>query len=245
MSCALKKSLSAALLSLLCSARAMATQLIEDADRAHQQAAISVNEPNRLAVEGRRIAHVVPSKKGALSVVKDEARGALYFALADPSPNPGTLTLFVSDDQGVTYKLILVPQPIAGEEIVLRPSSGIQRPTSAGNGCSAHRAASVTRRIKALIRAMAAGEADGVDILPIHQTVPLWTTGRLVLLNQYRTNTLVGEHYRLTNTSSTEYPLAEQALYRRGIDAVAVEHALLAAGESTNIFIVRARQDDE
>ena len=121
-----KKSLSLILVSLAVS-EAYATQVVERADQAHVQVPISARETNRLAIEGRRIASVVPSVKGALSGQKDEALGAFYFTLANDSHSHGTVTLFVSDEKGVTYKLLLVPRPIAGEEIIIRPPEEKER----------------------------------------------------------------------------------------------------------------------
>lgn len=81
MSQKLKNLLKTILLSLLLNANAYATQRIAHADKGHQQANISAHEQNRLSVEGRRIASVVPSQKGVISTIKDEALGALYFTL--------------------------------------------------------------------------------------------------------------------------------------------------------------------
>lgn len=240
----LKKSLSAILLSLLLASEAGATQVVENADRGHVQVNISVNEQNRLAVEGRRIASVVPSQKGVISYQKDEALGALYFTLANDAPNHGTVTLFVSDDKGVTYKLILVPRPVAGEEIILRPPAEKAAPfkRAAADG----RAVSYQRRIKDLMLAMADDELkDAVETVPVNKEVPLWKEGRLVLLAKYLDGDMVGEKYRLTNVSPSDMLLVEQELYRRGVRAVAIEHHTLTPGDVTDIFIVRERKENE
>lgn len=238
----LKKSLSAILLNLL-ALEAQATQTVSDADRNHVQVNISVNEANRLAVEGRRITNVVPSQKGVLTWQKDEALGALYFTLSAEGPNQGTVTLFVSDDQGVTYKLILVPRPVAGEEIVLRPPAekGASRSAIADG-----RAVSYQRRIKDLMLVMTDDELkDAAEVVSVNKDVPLWKEGRLVLLDKYLSGDLVGEKYRLTNVSSGDMLLVEQELYRSGVRAVAVEHQTLAKGDATYIFIVRERKEHE
>jgi hypothetical protein len=108
----LKKSLIAmlTLLVLPISCDLYATQLIEGSERAHVQVNVSAKELNRLAITGRRIGIVVPSQKGAITYIKDEAAGALYFAFPKDASNPGTVTLFVTDEQvpTITYKLILI-----------------------------------------------------------------------------------------------------------------------------------------
>jgi len=239
----LKNLLSAILLSLL-AIEAGATQVVENADRGHVQVNISANEQNRLAVEGRRIANVVPSQKGVLSYQKDEAMGAFYFTLSSDSPNHGTVTLFVSDDKGITYKLILVPRPIAGEEVILRPPT--EKATPSSRAAADGRAVSYQRRIKDLMLVMADDELkDSVETVPVNKDVPLWKEGRLVLVTKYVDGEMVGEKYRLTNVSPSEMLLVEQEMYRRGVRAIAVEHHTLMQGDSTDIYIVRERKDNE
>lgn len=233
----LKKSSNTILLILLLSVNADATQLIANADKSHQQANISAHEQNRLAVEGRRIASVVPSQKGVISVIKDEALGALYFTLASTTHH-GSITLFISDDQGATYKLILQPRSIPGAEIILQPSAlsrGYRSAHSAGP------AGSYLSTIKDLIANMA--EVDdhyAADIVTINKEVKLWKESRLILLNKYvGVDGLVGEKYHLSNISPSPMQLVEQEFYRSGVLAVAIEQHALAAGESTNVLIVR------
>lgn len=234
----LKKSLSAILLNLLI-IEANATQIVENADQGHVQVNISANEQNRLAITGRRIANVVPSRKGLLSVVKDEALGALYFTLANDSENQGSVTLFVSDDQGVTYKLILVPQPVAGEEIILSPPKNKSMSSSRFSAADGH-ATSYQRRIKNLMLVMIDGERS--DSIVLNQVVPLWKESHMLLITKFMDDDLVGEKYHLSNVSPSDMLLAEQEFYRPGVLAVAVEHHTLKPGDATDIFIVRARK---
>ncbi len=224
------------------SLKAHASQVIKYADQQHQQATISAHEQNRLAIEGRRITHVVPSRKGVITVVKDEVRGAMYFALTSDTPHPGTVTLFVSDNKGVTYKLILLPRTIAGEEIILRPPIAKSSFSSNRN----NRALAYQRLIKDLMLVMAdETDQNQVDSTPINKAVPLWKESHLVLMTRYITHALVGEKYQLTNISPSDMTLVEQELYRPGVQAVAVEYHTLGPGDSTPVFIVRERHDDE
>lgn len=243
----MKKSLSAILLlpSLLASLDASATQLIEGSDRSHVQVNISAREQNRLAIEGRRIGSVVPSQKGIITYVKDEAAGALYFTLASDAPNSGTVTLFVTDEQNpsVTYKLILLPRAIAGEEIIIKPTA--ERTTATTRKGGDGKALSYQRKAKDMILLMADEENQDVEAIAVNQEIPLWKEGRLVMLSKYLDGDLVGEKYRLTNVSSTDMLLVEQELYRRGVIAVSVENLTLPAGGQTLIFIVRGRKENE
>lgn len=187
---------------------------------------------------------MVPSVKGVLAGQKDEALGAYYFTLASESPNQGTVTVFVSDEKGVTYKLILVPRPVAGEEILIRPPS--EKVTPSSRAAADGRTVSYQRRIKDLMLVMADDELkDSVETIAVNKEVPLWKEGRLILVAKYMDGGVVGEKYRLTNVSPSEMLLVEQELYRRGVRAIAVEHHTLMQGDGTDIYIVRERKDNE
>lgn len=230
----------------MASTQVKATQLIENSNSQHVQVNISARETNRLAVEGRRIVNVVPGQVGMLNAKKDETQGALYFTLDSESPATGTVALFVDDDQGVTYKLILVPRAISAEEIILKPPA--DKSVSAKRTVTADgRAGTYARRIKDLMLVMTDdelqdSEAEKVDV---NKEVPLWKEGRLILASKYLMGDFVGEKYRLTNVSSSDMLLVEQELYRRGVRAVSVKNHALAPGNATEIYIVRERKENE
>lgn len=242
----------AALSAALTSLNAQATQIIEGADREHIPVNISAKEQNRLAIEGRRIATVVPSQQGALSFVKDEALGALYFALSSDTPAMSSLTLFVSDDKGVTYKIVLTPRPVAGEEIILRPpgeEAATPASTPAPRTTADGRAVSYQRKIKDLVLVMSQHDQlnlqETADVIGVNKEVPLWKEGRLVLNAKYLDGDLVGEKYHLTNISSSDMLLVEQELFRRGVLAISIEYHTLPPGAGTDIFLVRGRKENE
>jgi conjugal transfer pilus assembly protein TraK len=205
-------------LSLIISVNAHATQRIVHADKSHQQVNISAHEQNRLAIEDRRIVSVVPSQKGVISVIKDEALGALYFTLSSETHH-GSITLFVSDDQGATYKLILHPKSIPGTEIILQPTINGHRSLKSGGYAGSY----------------------SVDIVRMNREVKLWKESRFIFLEKYLgIDGLIGEKYRLTNISPSEMRIEEQEFYRDGILAVSLEKHSLASGESSHVFIIRA-----
>lgn len=162
-------------LSLVLSSNAWASQVIDHAEKRHQQASISVHEQNRLVIEGRKIVSVVPSQAGVISVVKDEALGALYFTLANELHH-GSVTLFVSDDAGVTYKLILAPRAIPGEEIIIRPPKG-------GKAGRRGHTTSYQRQVKDLLLGMIDGDKSG--IVAVNKKVRLWKEVDLFFLSKH------------------------------------------------------------
>jgi conjugal transfer pilus assembly protein TraK len=224
---------------------AWATQYVEGGDKDHAEVNISANEQNRISVDGRRIASAVPSLKGALTYAKDEAAGALYFALSSDVSNSGTLTLFVTDDQNTTYKLILVPRPIAGEEIIIRPPVDRNPKPPSARGAISRRASSYERRADDLLFAMATEKTGNLDPSVVNKEVPLWKEARCVFLEKYFDDDLIGEKYSLTNISKKDMLLVEQELYRKGVISVSIENMTLAPGGSTLFYIVRERKDNE
>jgi conjugal transfer pilus assembly protein TraK len=233
------------LCSLPISCDLFATQLIEGSERTHVQVNVSARELNRLAIAGRRIGIVVPSQKGAISYVKDESAGALYFSFPKDNPNPGTVTLFVTEEQAptVTYKLILIPSPIAGEEIMIKPVA--HNETAAVRKSVNGRAASYQRQIKELILSMTDDAGATAQAIEVNQIIPLWKEGKLVLLSKTVQGEMVGEKYRLTNAAHSTIQLMEQELFRRGVIAISVEHQTLPPDGQSLIYVVRGRMENE
>lgn len=208
---------------------------------------ISSKEGNRLAVEGRKLDTVVPMQPGILTIQKDDAVGAAFITVRNPEQSGAAVSVFATDDQGVTYKLVMMPRPITAEEIILQPpgdkGAAIKRAATAEG-----RAASYQRRVKDLILAMAdeeLGDQALVDKVDVNKEVPLWQEGKLVLVSKYLDVDIVGEKYRLTNVSRGDMLLVEQELFRRGVRAVSIKNMTLAPGDSTDIFIVRERKENE
>ena len=71
------------------------------------------------------------------------------------------------------------------------------------------------------------------------------TGGRLVLTRTYVGTAITGEKYVLTNVSGKSMVIAEQELYQAGVIAVSVEKLNLKPDESSNVFVIRSRNDHE
>jgi conjugal transfer pilus assembly protein TraK len=219
-----------------------AAQYVDGADQRIGQATMSLNEQNRLSVDGRNIVSVVPSQAGLLLTRADTSTGTLYFSLKNPALT-STVTLFVTDDKGVTYRVLLQPRPVASEDIVIRPAVT----KTAGAPGLVGKTSNYQKRTKNLIIAMAnPDQSDGyAQVIDVNTEIPLWKEARLVLAKKFIDVELVGEMYRLTNVSDTPMTLVEQEMFRKGVIAVSIDTMNLAAGESTDIYIVRGRKDNE
>ncbi|HGO6126525.1 type-F conjugative transfer system secretin TraK [Burkholderia cepacia] len=244
----LRKWIAAATLFPIAAANVAPAQAATSLSSDPREYTVSATEQNRLEIAGRAIKKVVPAHKGALTYVKDTANGVFYFAFANGGDAMGTETLFVIDDQGATYQLLLQPRRVPSANIIV-PASGD------GTGrVSAIRSAATSSAyqsaIKDLVYEMAAAQTDaGADpvasAVPVNQEVPLWKEARLVFQTKFVEDAFVGEQYTLTNVSSSDMVIAEQELYRPGVVVVAVEQQTLAPGDSTRVYIVRERARDE
>lgn len=220
---------------------------VENSHKEPVQVNVSVRETNRIAVEGRRISRAKPAQKDAITWERDDEHGALYVTMRADRSVLGTVTLFITDDQNTTYKLVLVPQAIGGQELILQPPQDKQA-AAKHTGMADGRATSFQRRIKDLILVMAeaddSSESD-TERMPVNKEIPLWQEGRLVLKTKYLSGDLVGEQYRLTNISARDMLLVEQELFRRGVRAVSIKSHTLPPGDGTDIYIVRERKSNE
>lgn len=203
---------------------------------------VSSTEQNRLAIDGHRIKKVVPREKGTLISIKDKDDGALYFTFSNPD-DTGSQTLFVTDDASNTYQLLLQPRRVPSASIVV-PAADAGRARSASRATS--RSSDYQAAIKQLVTDMASsGDAVPDDAVAINQVIPLWNEARLVLVARFPADEFVGESYVLTNTSGSDMVIAEQELYRPGVAEVSVEQQTLAPGDSTHVYIVRERENNE
>ena len=76
------------------------------------------------------------------------------------------------------------------------------------------------------------------------QEFRLWQGSRLTLVRSWLGQTLMGERFDLTNTSSTPMRLLEQEFFKPGVLAISVETLNLAPGDTTRVFVVRYREGE-
>lgn len=226
------------LLLLAIASSAAAQQVISVGEIAQVKADISLNEPNLLAVEGRKLVGL-KGWNDELQIQVDEVNGSATFFVAAPKPGMKIITMQGSDDAGGTYVFNLTPKDVPGELIVLKPQSAGKQAKN-----SAAKANDYQRAVKNMLLTVAGNDADA-EFVVVNKEVPLWNEARFYLQRKYFDTDLVGEKYFLTNVSTSEMVLAEQEFYRAGVMIVAVENHNLAPGASTPVYIVRARKENE
>jgi len=218
---------------LAVSAPALAIQILEGTDGETLLGKVSQKELTRVVVERERIRRVT-GNAGEFFLEKDEDKGEIYIRpAAERATKP--INLFVATDRS-TFTLLLQPVDLPAETIVIKPAAGQRPPTRVA------RSDSYVRLIKNLLLAMA-GDAlpRDMQVREANQVVTLWNEARFTLTRKYVGSHLVGEKYLLANVSAAPMVIAEQELYKQGVLAVSVENMNLAAGESSNVFIIRER----
>jgi conjugal transfer pilus assembly protein TraK len=242
---------------------ASALQRVEARDGVSVEAAIALNEPTRIKIDGGAISDVfgniystncgatgaaamLPSGQAAPTINPagevllecDKERGEIYVKPVGPGAKP--INLFVSSGKA-TYTLILKRVDMPADTIVIVDRT-LARPFAANSAQIAGHAPSHERAVKAMLFAMAGDEVPSeVRVEEVNQPVGLWTEARFTLVRAFEGRDLAGERYLLTNVSQEPMVLAEEEFDREGGDVVAVsiENPNLAPGESTSVFVIR------
>ena len=140
---------------------AAAIQILEAADHAELEAAVSATGVSRVALASDRIRRVIRSP-GGFDVEHDAASGDLYLRPADdrgPALDgapaaPLPVTLFLGTEQGFTYRLTLTPDARRSAQVLIRnaaASAGSTAQASAGTARDA-RVAELVRLVRAAAR---------------------------------------------------------------------------------------------
>ena len=216
---------------------ASALQVVEGVDGTTLVAKISQKELTRVMVERGRIQRIT-GNAGEFLLEKDEDKGQVYIR---PSLEGSTkpINLFVTTERA-TFTLLLQPVDLPAETIVIRDAT-VRKQAS-----RIERSGAYVGIIKNLLLAMASDALPrDMEVREVGRDVSLWHEARLTLTRSYVGEAIAGDKYLLTNVSGKPLVIAEQELYKAGVIAVSVEHLNLCPEESTNVFIVRERNDHE
>lgn len=217
---------------------------------------ISRNELNRIGLFAGKLADL-KFKDGELDA-QPEARSGAYFLI--PKVNT-RISVFFTSASGQVHHIILRPDDVAAQSIVLRePQLDNPRTQQASPRAATApdarpspvttqvfgRAHSLDAAIKRLMGSMARNERPS-DIRHVEhgQEIMLWEGSRFWLMASLVGQAYTGDHFRLQNTSASSMRIDEREFYKRGVVAVSMELHTLAPGEATDVYVVRETDDQK
>jgi len=224
-------------LSLALSLPASAIQILDGVDGQTLVGKIAQKELTRITVERGRIKKVT-GNAGEFLLEKDEDKGQIYIR---PTLESATkpVNLFITTERA-TFTLLLQPVDLPADTIVIRDRAARSEPARV------ERNGGYVRVIKNLLLAMASDALPrDMEVREMAKELSLWKETRLLLTRVYLGQAMTGEKYVLTNMSGKPMVIAEQELYKAGVIAVSVENLDLQPDESSNVFVIRERNDHE
>jgi conjugal transfer pilus assembly protein TraK len=232
---------------------AMAQQFIDADDTSLLLGKISVKDNTRIKVENDKITRLIGRD------LYDEKQNPDGKVMAFINPNGEAylgsenqrtpFNVFVITEKS-SYNVLLTPLDIPGDTLVLRDRQATRKALAANqttqSGDVAGRSPSHLRTLKTLMLAMLNGQAEaGMSWKDLNQPILLWQGTDFILQRQLIGRNEVGEVFKLTNTSTQLMTLTEQEFYTDGVLAITLDQALLQPRESTLIYIIRGRNDNE
>jgi len=189
-------------------------------------ATVSRSEPTMIRVEGHRIRRVFGAE-GDFTVTADKDAGTAYIK---PAADKQAFSVFVSDETGRTWKLLLSVTDGPSDSIIIkgRPEPGNKAP---GRDLARNQA------IKRVLLALESPDETDMESRAANELVPLWKEAMFVLVKVVD-GPFRGEKYMLTNTSDKPMVIDERELYRRGVVAVSVERPELKPAETTAVYVI-------
>lgn len=222
-----------------------AVQLL-DADGGEELVAkISRDDPNRIRIAGEFITMAVGPEDGRIAIEKDEKQGQIFVRMntAQGIDREKAFTLFLTDSKGRGYTMLMKPEAITGQAIVVRQRTAGRIDAKRPVGISARESS-----MKVLVRAAAMDNVPRrCEIVEEAREVTLWEGASMRLDRSLHCAEFTVERYTLTNSSDKPSWMAEQELYEPGVAGVAVERLFLNPagvisldpGQSTMVIIVR------
>lgn len=218
---------------LVASFSASAAQVLVGKPDDTLSARVSRAEPTLIRIDGHRVRRIFGAE-GEFAVTADKEAGTAYIK---PSTDKSTLSLFVSDESGRTWKLLL--------SVIDGPSDSITIKSRSISGAVPGQGRDVPRN-QLIKRVLLSLQSDGdgeFDFRVSNEIVPLWSEA-LFVLTKVIDGPLKGEKYQLTNTSANLMVLDERELYRRHVVAVSIAKPQLSPGESTDVFVLSESTDE-
>lgn len=220
----------------LISLNANALQVMDGVEGKTLFVKVSTRDLNRISIEGGKVRLVKAADDSMIMGSADSDTGQ---ALIKPLVKD-TFGIFVFSQSGKTYSLVLEPQDIPGESIIIREPL-INKGIKSDNNID--KATSFESQIKFMMQAMASELVPvGIEEIRTWKEIRLWRGSNFALERTLRTQFWQGEQYKLINNSNETMVLTEQEFYVQGVMAVAVTKLSLEPGESSLVYLVKRNE---
>lgn len=208
----------------LSAATATAAQIVYQGSPTESTTAnVSRTEPNLITVNGRKIVRIYGAE-GMFTVTPEPETGSAWLK---PTSDKPMMTVFITDEDGQHYKILLRVQDIPAETIIVKGAT--KQPGLMTNKKNEPH----NDDLLAMVNSLYGGEGDEK-----HQKIPLWKGTRFELIRTIELRDMRGETYLLTNQTNKPIVMDEREFYRDGVEAVVIENPDLEAGQSTEVFVV-------
>ena len=209
--------------------KANAAQFIDVSEGAEISATVSLNELNRIRVEGGKI-DGIRITKGILEYSRDEKSGDIFINLLRRSRKP--VNVFITSNSGSTFKLLLIPKDIPAEQIFL-----IERVAKNGIQIFNNYQDQLTNFYKTLYTGIAPKDYKVSN----HNSSNNVGDFKIVLKSSYvpsKPNNFRGDIYEVKNKSKIIQILNPQNFYRDGMRAIKFDSYVLNPKEATRMYII-------
>ncbi len=199
------------------------------------KASISLKELNRIRVEGDRISQVFGGE-GLLEIETEEQQGQIYVR---PSLRVGQepLSLSLVLESGATQDMMLLPQDIPSETILIQAPNGSNETKKNLKKTTQKLIDKILQFIKEI------GKREHLNIYE-HKEVPMSFSLKpdiqVTKYAHYQSEELIAEEWLIENKSQKEMSLTEKDLTKtKDIKAFSLEKRTIPAGGRTHALVIR------
>jgi type-F conjugative transfer system secretin TraK len=202
-------------------------------DNGEVVAAISAKEPTRIHLVGDRI-RSVKKTTGEFTLSHDAKTGDVYLTPGNNLSGKNTINLFVISEKGHTYQLLLTKSDRPAGQVFIKHVGANAGLAHQWEIKTPYKAAAI-----ALYQAMARGEPiPGYRVNHSSRVVQLWDQAFVMREGRYTGANMVGEIYRITNTTESPLSFEEREFYRPGVIGVKANALRLAPDENTLVYVI-------
>jgi len=221
---------------LIASGAAHALQVIDVADGKTVSVSASMSQLTRIGMtDGSQLAGVF-GVKGQVKITKDDDAGEAFI---QPMTNK-RFSIFVRDEYGDSYNLLVTPVQTPGEMILLRPKR------KAASSLQAEKSLAYVERVKRMLKVVVnddQGDIIKTDDENKSETIPFWKEATLRLVESRESAMMAADIYTLTNTSGKEMRLAEDEFkpLHKNWRLISVRKSVLKPGQTTHVYVIHDR----